>query len=131
MQVDSIEAQAPGMQHADRRGTLGLVGGALAGIGASLCCLGPLILVSLGVGGAWIANLTLLEPYRWIFVGIALGFMGYAWKRIYRVPLAAQCEPGSACALPQTDRVYRVLFWVVAALVLAGVAFPYFAPLFY
>jgi mercuric ion transport protein len=108
----------------------GLVGGALAGIGASLCCLGPLALVSLGVSGAWISNLTQLQPYRWLFVIAALGFMGYAWKKIYRPP-AAECEPGSQCALRQANRLYRPVFWMVSALVLAAIVFPYFAPLFY
>ena len=61
-----------------------LAGAALAAIGASLCCLGPLALVSVGVSGAWISNLTVLEPYRWVFAAVAVGFMGYAWKRIYR-----------------------------------------------
>lgn len=107
---------------------LALAGGALAGLGASLCCLGPLALISAGVSGAWISNLTLLEPYRWILAALALGFMGYAWKRIYR-PSAAQCEPGAACALPQVSRAHRALFWVVAALVLAGLSFPYLAAL--
>lgn len=102
-----------------------LLGGALAGIGASACCLGPLALVSVGVSGAWISTLTALEPYRWIFVLAALGFMGHAWTQIYR------CKPGSACALPRTRRIYRALFWAVSALILAGLAFPYFAPLFY
>lgn len=102
---------------------------ALAGIGASLCCLGPLALVSIGVSGAWISNLTLLEPYRWIFAAAALGFMGYAWKGIYR-PVAVRCEPGAACALPPTKRAYRAFFWIVAALVLAGVAFPHYVVLF-
>ena len=110
--------------------TKALAGAALAGLGASLCCLGPLALVSVGVSGAWISNLTLLEPYRWILAALAVGFMGYAWKRIYR-PSAAQCEPGAACATPQANRAHHVLFWIVAALVLAGPSFPYFAPLFY
>lgn len=108
-----------------------LAGAVLAGVGASLCCVGPLALVSVGVSGAWISSLTALEPYRWIFAALALAFMGYAWKRIYRPPLAAQCAPGAACALPQTNRAYRALFWVVAALVFAGLSFPYFAPLLY
>lgn len=106
-----------------------LAAGALAGIGASLCCSGPLILVSIGVSGAWISNLTLLEPYRWPLAALALGAVGYAGKHIYR-PRAAQCARGSACALPQTNRAHRVLFWSVAALVLAGLSLPYFAPLF-
>lgn len=108
-----------------------LAGGLLAGILASACCVGPLVLVMAGISGAWISNLTLLEPYRPVFIGIALVFMAFAWRRIYRAPAAADCEPGTVCALPQTNRVYRVMFWVVSALVLLGFAFPYFAPLFY
>jgi mercuric ion transport protein len=104
---------------------------AFAGIAASLCCAGPLVLVTLGVSGAWISNLTALEPYRWLFAALALGATGYAWRQIYRAPGAAQCAPGAACALPQPHRAYRALFWVVAALVLAGLSFPYFAPFFY
>jgi mercuric ion transport protein len=108
-----------------------LAGGLIAAILASVCCLGPLVLVMLGISGAWISNLTLLEPYRPVFIGVALVFMGLAWRRIYRAPAAAQCEPGTLCALPQTHRVYRAMFWTVSALVLLAIGFPYLAPLFY
>ena len=115
----------------DRVGKAALTGGLLAGLLASACCVGPLVLVTIGVSGAWISNLTLLEPYRWVFIGIALAFMALAWRGIYRAPAAADCEPGTACALPQANRVYRVMFWLVSVLVLLGFAFPYFAPLLY
>ncbi len=46
--------------------------GGLAAILASACCLGPLVLIALGFSGAWIGNLTVLEPYRPIFIGVAL-----------------------------------------------------------
>ncbi len=46
--------------------------GGLAAITASTCCLGPLVLVALGFSGAWIGNLTVLEPYRPLFIGAAL-----------------------------------------------------------
>jgi mercuric ion transport protein len=124
---DDMDAKATG----DRLTGTTLAGGLVAGILASVCCVGPLVLVLAGVSGAWISNLTLLEPYRWIFVGIALGFMALAWRRIYRAPAAAQCEPRTVCALPRANRVYRGMFWVVSALVLLAFAFPYFAPLFY
>ena len=78
-----------------------LIGGALAVFAASLCCLGPLVLVTLGVSGAWISNLAALEPYRPVFIGAALVLMGFAWRRIYRVPAAEACLPGSVCAVPQ------------------------------
>jgi len=108
-----------------------LIGGAMAAFAASVCCLGPLVLVTLGMGGAWISNLTALEPYRPVFVGVSLAFMGLAWHRIYRRPAAETCAPGQACALPQTNHVYRVMFWVVSALVLVALVFPYLLPLFY
>ena len=108
-----------------------LVGGVLAAIAASLCCIGPLVLVMLGIGGAWIANLSMLEPLRPYFLGVAAIFLFLAWKKIYRAPAVEACTPGSLCALPQTNRVYRLLFWVVAILIGLAVAFPYIAPLFY
>ena len=125
----SLPPQAPSSK--DGVGRASLAGGLLAGILASLCCIGPLVLVTIGVSGAWISNLTLLEPYRPVFIGVALVFMALAWRRIYRAPPAAECEPGTLCALPQTNLVYRSLFWVVAALVLLALTFPYFLPLFY
>lgn len=103
--------------------------GGLAAILASTCCLGPLVLIALGVSGAWIGNLSRLEPYRPVFLGVALVAMLFAWRRIYRA--STDCKPGEVCALPQTKRLYKALFWIVAALVLLALAFPYLAPLFY
>lgn len=108
-----------------------LISGALAAIAASACCLGPLVLVSLGVGGAWIANLTLLEPFRPVFIGLALLCMVLAYRKIYQAPAAEACSPGSACALPQTNTRYRLLFWGVSALVLIALAYPYLVTFFY
>ena len=49
-----------------------LFAGGLAAFLASTCCLGPLVLVALGFSGAWVGNLTALEPYRPFFIGAAL-----------------------------------------------------------
>ena len=106
-----------------------LVAGGLAAILASTCCLGPLVLIALGFSGAWIGNLTVLEPYRPIFIGAALVAMFFAYRRIYRP--ATACEPGEVCAIPQVKTTYKTLFWVVVALVLIALVFPYIAPLFY
>jgi mercuric ion binding protein len=43
-----------------------------------------LVLIALGFSGAWIGNLTVLEPYRPIFIGAALVALFFAWRRIYR-----------------------------------------------
>ena len=61
-----------------------LFAGGLAAILASTCCLGPLVLITLGFSGAWIANLTVLEPFRPVFIGAALVALFFAWRRIWR-----------------------------------------------
>jgi mercuric ion transport protein len=106
-----------------------LAAGGIAAILASACCLGPLVLVSLGLSGAWIANLTALEPFRPMFVGAALVALFFAYRRIFRP--AAECKPGEICARPQAKRAYKVMFGVVAILVAVALAFPYIAPRFY
>ena len=90
--------------------------GGLAAILASTCCLGPLVLITLGVSGAWISNLTLLEPYQPLFIGAAVVALFFAYRRIWRP--ATDCAPGQVCALPSVNRGYKVLFWIVVALVI-------------
>ncbi len=112
-----------------KSGRSALALGGLAAILASTCCLGPLLLVALGFSGAWIGNLTVLEPYRPLFIGAALVSMAFAYRRIFRP--ARACEPGEVCAVPEVRTTYKVIFWTVAALVLVALAFPYVLPLFY
>lgn len=112
-----------------RNGRAALFVGGLAAILASTCCLGPLVLVLLGVSGAWIGNLTVVEPYRPVFIGAALVALFFAYRRIFRPTQA--CTPGEVCAIPQVQTTYKAVFWVVAALVVLALSFPYLLPLFY
>jgi mercuric ion transport protein len=113
----------------NRTGAGALLAGALAAILASTCCLGPLVLVALGLSGAWIGNLTKLEPYRFYFVGGAVLALFFAGRRIFRP--AQVCEPGEVCALPQTRGLYKILFGIVSALVFIALVYPYVAKFFY
>jgi len=113
-----------------KSGTAALTGGTLAALAASVCCLGPLVLVMLGIGGAWVGNLTAFEPYRPIFIGVALVFLGLAYRRIYQAK-ADDCAPGTMCTTTRVQRGYKLLFWSVSALVLLAIVFPYLVPLFY
>jgi len=101
----------------------------LAAIGASLCCLGPLVLISLGIGGAWMSYLTALEPYQPIFVVVALGFLFMAFRQLYLVP--RQCAEGDSCALPSTQRNQRIIFWLVTIILIALLTFPYYGMIFF
>jgi len=112
-----------------RTGGRFLIAGILAALGASACCVGPLVLLALGISGAWIGSLTTLEPYRAVFIGLTLLFLAAAFRRLY---LARQvCTPGSACMDPRTLKRRRVLFWIVTILALGLISAPWFAPLFH
>lgn len=107
---------------------LPVAGGLLAAVGASLCCAGPFLLVSIGVSGAWIANLTLLEPYRPIFIAAVIGmFLWGGWK-IYRP--AKACAPGTSCAIPEVQVRRKVIFWIAVTAAVCLVLSPYWIPLF-
>jgi mercuric ion transport protein len=114
---------------ANRAGTGALLVGGLAAVLASTCCLGPLVLVALGLSGAWIGNLTLLEPYRPFFIAGALVALFLAGRRIFRP--AQTCQPGELCAVPRTRRLYKIVFGIVSVLVLLALVFPYVAKFFY
>jgi len=109
------------------RGSL-LLGG-LAAILASVCCLGPLVLLTLGVSGAWIGSLRALEPYRPFFIALSLGALYLSRKRLLRS--RAKCQPDEFCAAPTIQRTYKVLFWIVCGLLGVALAAPLAAPLFY
>ncbi len=104
-----------------------LVAGVLAGIGASLCCVGPLVLLALGISGAWIGSLSALEPARPVFIGMTLVFLGLALRQLYRRQQV--CEPGIPCADPRTLPRQRLVFSFVATAVLGLLAVPWLVPL--
>jgi mercuric ion transport protein len=105
-----------------------LFAGALAAIGASVCCVGPLVLLMLGIGGAWVANLTAVDPLRPWFIGATVLFLGLALRRLYFQPQV--CEAGAACAEPIVLRRQRWIFWIVALVLLALLSVPWLAPFF-
>lgn len=101
-----------------------LLTGAAAAVGASLCCVVPLVLVSLGISGAWLANLTALDPYRPLFVTAALASLGIAGWGLYGP--ASRCEIGRSCADPRVLRRRRRLLWIAVTSITPLLLFPYY-----
>jgi len=101
--------------------------GVFAAIGASVCCVGPLVLLALGVGGAWVGNLVAFEPYRPVFIVLTLLFFGLAFRRLYLVKQV--CAPNASCAEPMVRTRQRLIFWLAAVLVLGLLCIPLAAPL--
>ena len=101
-----------------------LIATIIAGITASACCIGPLVLLTLGISGSWISNFSVLEPLRPVFIGITAIFLGLAYRKLYLLPKI--CDADSACANPAYLRKQRIIFWIVTVAVIAIVAFPWY-----
>ncbi|MGQ0751231.1 MAG: mercuric transporter MerT family protein [Betaproteobacteria bacterium] len=110
-----------------KTGSLAVAG--IAGVFASACCLGPLVLASIGLGGIAAGVVAMFEPLRAVFMVIAVSALAFAGWKIYRRPAGA-CGPGNVC-VPARGRTYKALFWVTVPVVLALITFPYYAGLFY
>ncbi len=104
------------------------VGGILGALAASSCCIIPLILFSLGIGGAWIGNLTALAPYKPLFVTGTAAVLGYGYYLVYWKPKRA-CSGNAACARPIPSRLIQIVLWIATLLVIAAFAFDSVAPL--
>ncbi|MFB6286245.1 MAG: mercuric transporter MerT family protein [Candidatus Bipolaricaulia bacterium] len=109
-------------QDPSNTGTNWSIGAALgAALGASACCTIPLALVSLGIGGAWIGSLTALAPYRWIFVPLAVGALGYAGYNEWQLSRRPDCD----CETAFSSTTRRSLLGLVALAVLGLVVSPW------
>ena len=89
-------------------------GGIIGALAASSCCIVPLILFSLGIGGAWVGNLTALAPYKPLFVAGTGGVLGYGFYLVYWKPRRA-CADSAACARRVADEVIAHLAGQVGA----------------
>ena len=106
-----------------------LLAAGLTAIGASVCCIGPLVLVALGIGGGWIGTLGAVAPYRPIFVALTLGFLALAFHQLYIAPRT--CTPDKPCAAPKVVGRQRLVFWSASVVLLALLVVPLLAPLVY
>ena len=112
-----------------RAGSLPVVSGLVAAGLASACCVVPLALVLLGIGGAWISLLTSLEPWRPLFITLALVSFSYAAFSIYGAK--THCDEAGACHDRARSRGPSVLFWIGLAVSVALITSPDWIPWFF
>ena len=89
--------------------TASIGAGLVSALGASVCCVLPLALVTVGLGGAWVSQLRSLERFAPFFIGLAIAAFAYAFYRLYLKP--APCAPESSCGTQPARRAQRVAFW--------------------
>lgn len=92
----------------------------LAALAASSCCLGPLILAALGLGG--VGTVVSVARYRPLFLVVTAAFLGVGFYLTYRTPKST----GDACGCdqPKAGRLPRLMLWVAAFFTVLTAASP-------
>ena len=101
-----------------------MAGAVISAFLASACCIGPLVLALVGLGGAGL--LMKLEPYRPYFTVATLMALGAGFWFTYRTPKLAEGDD-CGCEHPKSNRLGKVLLWVVTVVVIGFWSFPYVA----
>ena len=124
MAIEDIEHAA------ESRKNFAAAGSVFGAILASSCCIAPLVLLTLGVSGAWISNLTALEPYKPYFIAVTLVFLGLGFWQVYFKP-KKDCAEGSYCARPNSSRITKAALWGATVLIILAATINFWAPFFY
>ena len=113
-------------------------GGVTAAFLGSLCCAGPLLFVTLGVGAGLAST---FEPLRPVFAVLMIGMFGRAFYSVYgRRARPAKVDQGdssiaggtagdtgvaeTACTVPRDRGRERAILWLAALLALVLWTFP-------
>lgn len=107
-------------------------GGVLAAFLGSLCCVGPLLFVTLGVGASLAGT---FEPLRPLFAAIMVVMFAVAFYVVYgrralrpgrtaAGPGESAASTSATCAVPRPSRRERVVLWLALLLAIVLWTFP-------
>ncbi len=106
-----------------REERLAIGGAIITAFVASLCCIGPLLFVVLGLGAFGAA--AAFETARPYLLGLAVLILAFGFYRAY-FRRAEACAPGEACATKPVNKASRVGLWIASIAVLAFALSPYY-----
>lgn len=124
--MDTTESALPASasEVPERRGWAATTFAALGALAMTSCCILPLVLVSFGVSGVFIAQMTALYAYKWYTFAVAAAFLGYGFYKAYQ---PVRCADGT-CSRPMNRTTMRTVLWAAAAVILVAMLFPYVSP---
>jgi mercuric ion transport protein len=105
-----------------RQGILAPAVAVLAAFFASLCCIGPLVFVALGVGAGLAST---FEPLRPVFTMATVILLAVGFYTVYgrRTAAARQAGP-SSCPAPGNGRRDKGVLWTATLLAIVLLSFP-------
>lgn len=119
------EMAAPLGDHSGKRNLAASIAAVGAALLASLCCIGPLLFVTLGVGAGFA---TRFEPLRPLFAVLTIALLALGFYSVYgrqrATTLAASCDIDGTCTVPRSRKRDKILLWIAALVALTVLTFP-------
>ena len=102
--------------------------GLLAAIGASLCCITPVLALIAGTGSI-ASTFSWIEPFRPYLIGITFLTLGYAWYLKLKPTKEIDCN----CDTDEKQSIFQSKLFLTAITVVAAlmIAFHYYTHIFY
>ncbi len=100
---------------------IGGVGGVTAAAASALCCVGPLLAVTVGVSSAGLS--ATFEPLRPYFLGATALFLVGGFSQLHKEEERA-CEPDAVCADASVRRRMKIILWAATALAVVFASYP-------
>lgn len=102
------------------------LGAVLAAFLASLCCMGPVLFVTIGVGAGLARQ---FEPFRSVFTILTVALMAAGFYSVYgrrRVGTPdASCAPDDMCRIPASNRARdKIVLWTATVIAAVLLTFP-------
>ncbi len=94
---------------------------------ASLCCIGPLVAVGLGLGA--FGGAAFFESVRPYLLVVTAGLLGAAFYLTYRKKPEEKCEEGVCVVVPK--RSQKLALWSLTVVAIPLAAFPYYSGAFW
>jgi mercuric ion transport protein len=119
------DATPPVAPHPDRGQVVTALGAITAAVLASLCCIGPVLFVTLGVGAGLASR---FEPLRPLFSALTVVLLAIGFYTVYGArpaPAAGACTAGGKCTPSARHRRRdRMVFWGATVIALVVLTFP-------
>lgn len=136
--VDATVRESSPYAGAPRNGVAAGIGAVAAAMLASLCCIGPIVFVTLGVGAGLASR---FEPLRPLFTLLTICLLGIGFYTVYGrrpaprsetcgAPDGASHATGTSCSVPQHRTRDQFLLWGATILAVLVLTFPQWSLLF-
>ncbi|MDQ3555249.1 MAG: mercuric transporter MerT family protein [Gemmatimonadota bacterium] len=106
-----------------RKTVLAGFAGLVAAIFGSLCCIGPILFVTFGIGAGLGST---FEPLRPLFTAVMVLGLGFGLYTVYG-RRAEDCGPGQACERPRDRRRDQIVLWSATVLAVLFWSFNYWS----